>query len=82
MAGTLAESVRFGLDPRWYEQFVSQVQSLSTSTIDGLARKVISPDRLTWVVIGDLDRIEAPVRALNLGPVQQLDANGKQVPAR
>ncbi|MEN8819766.1 MAG: pitrilysin family protein [Abyssibacter sp.] len=81
VAGTLAESVRFGLDPRWYEQFVSQVQSLSTSTIDGLARQVISPDRLTWVVIGDLDRIEAPVRALNLGPVQQLDANGKQVPA-
>ena len=79
VAGTLSESVRFGLDPRWYEQFVSRVQALDTSTIDRLARRLITPDRMTWVVIGDLARIEPEVRALNLGPVQRLDADGKVI---
>ena len=37
------------------------------------------PDALTWVVVGDLKQTEAPVRALNLGPVTVLDADGKPV---
>ncbi|HTA66097.1 MAG TPA: insulinase family protein, partial [Xanthomonadaceae bacterium] len=42
----------------------------------------IHPDSLTWVVIGDLSKIEAPVRALNLGEVTVIDADGKPVPTR
>jgi len=34
---------------------------------------------MTWVIVGDLKQIEAPVRALNLGDVQVLDADGKPV---
>jgi hypothetical protein len=37
----------------------------------------LSPDALTWVIVGDLSKIEKPVRALNLGDVQVLDAEGK-----
>lgn len=82
VAGTLSESVRYGLDPRWYEQFVSRVQALDTSTVDGLAQSVIHSDTLTWVIIGDLDRIETDIRALELGPVQTLDVDGLPVAAR
>ncbi|HEY2344732.1 MAG TPA: pitrilysin family protein [Xanthomonadaceae bacterium] len=39
----------------------------------------IHPDSLTWVVIGDLAQIEAPVRALKLGEVTVIDADGKPV---
>jgi len=81
VASTLAESVRFGLDPRWYEQFVSRVQALDTATVDTLAQTLIAPESLTWVIIGDLDVIEADVRALGLGPVQVLDVDGQPVAA-
>jgi hypothetical protein len=47
---------------------------------------VIHPDALTWVIVGDLRKIEAPVRALNLGEVHVIDADGAPakdtVPAR
>ena len=82
VAGTLSESVRYGLDPRWHEQFVSRVQALDTSTVDGLAQSVIHSDTLTWVIIGDLDRIETDIRALELGPVRTLDVDGLPVAAR
>ena len=43
------------------------------------AARVIKPDSLTWIVVGDLKKIEAPVRALNIGPVSIIDADGKPV---
>jgi len=36
---------------------------------------------LTWVIVGDLSKIEAPIRALNLGEVVVLDSDGKLVGA-
>ena len=34
---------------------------------------------LTWVIVGDLRKIEAPVRALHLGEVHVIDADGHPV---
>ena len=41
----------------------------------------IHPDSLTWVVVGDLSKIESGIRALNLADVQVIDVDGKPVPA-
>jgi predicted Zn-dependent peptidase len=43
------------------------------------AAGLIKPAALTWVVVGDLSKIEAPVRALKLGTVSVIDADGKAV---
>ena len=40
--------------------------------------QTLDPEALTWVVVGDLSKIEKPVRALKLGEVQVLDADGKR----
>jgi hypothetical protein len=37
---------------------------------------VIEPDALTFVIIGDLAKIERPIRALDLGEVQLIDIDG------
>jgi hypothetical protein len=46
------------------------------------AAKAIEPNALTWVVVGDLSKIEQPVRALGLGEVSVVDADGKPVAAK
>ena len=43
------------------------------------AKEIVRPDALTWVVVGDLSKIEAGVRALKLGEVKVVDADGKVV---
>ena len=40
------------------------------------AAQAFRPDALTWVIVGDLAKIEAPIRQLGLGTVQVLDADG------
>jgi len=34
-----------------------------------MAQKYIKPDQWTWLIVGDLSKIEEPVRNLNLGTV-------------
>ena len=43
------------------------------------AAGAIRPGALTWVVVGDLARTEVELRALELGPVQVIDADGNPV---
>ena len=42
-------------------------------------KRLLAPDQLTWVVVGDLSGIEADVRALGFGAVQIVDVDGKPV---
>ena len=47
--------------------------ALTTVTLDQVraaARELILPDRLTWVIAGDLATIEEPVRTLEIGEVE------------
>ena len=45
----------------------------------GGAKRVVRPDNLVWVIVGDRAKIEAGVRELNLGELKFLDADGKPI---
>ena len=75
--GTLSDIVQNG----WADDYVQTLKSRLTAMPDELIREtgraLVKPDQITWVVVGDLAKIEAGVRQLNLGPVTVLDADGK-----
>ncbi|WP_426701782.1 M16 family metallopeptidase [Rhodanobacter sp. Col0626] len=54
----------------------SRIEAQSDASVEAAAKEIIHPDQLTWVIVGDLKKIEAPIRALKLGDVQVLDADG------
>jgi hypothetical protein len=58
---------------------VGAVTSVTSADISQSAGKLIHPDALTWVVVGDLAKIEDKVRALNFGELTIIDADGKPV---
>ena len=37
------------------------------------------PDAMSWVIVGDLSKIEAKIRALGLGAVEVWDAEGRKL---
>ena len=58
---------------------VREEQTIAFHPADPLqdaAGKLIHPDALTWVVVGDVAAIEAPIRKLGLGEVKVLDTDG------
>jgi predicted Zn-dependent peptidase len=60
----------------------SRIQAQTDASVEAAAREIIHPDRLTWVIVGDLAKIESPIRALKVGAVEVLDADGKPVAAK
>ncbi|MFC5582286.1 M16 family metallopeptidase [Rhodanobacter terrae] len=57
----------------------SRIERQSDASVQAAAKQLIHPDQLTWVIVGDLKKIGAPIRALKLGDVQVLDADGNAV---
>lgn len=69
VAGTLASNVRYNRPDNYVFQRKAQIEALSTAQLAQSVSATLDADALTWVVVGDLSQIEAPVRALNLGDV-------------
>jgi predicted Zn-dependent peptidase len=77
--GSLQSIVVYHRPDDYVQTYKQRVEAQTDSDIEAAAKQVIRPDALTWVVIGDLKQIEQPLRALKLGALQVLDADGKPV---
>ncbi|GAA3911921.1 M16 family metallopeptidase [Luteimonas lutimaris] len=76
--GTIGSIVRYDRPDNWVELRNAQIRDLTPEQVNAAAR-TLDPGALTWVVVGDLKQIEQPVRALDLGEVSIIDADGKPV---
>lgn len=76
VASSYADIVSFGLPDDYWNEFVDQVSALTPDLVADAARNLVRPDALTWVIVGDLAKIEAEIRELDLGRVKVLDADG------
>jgi zinc protease len=79
IAGSYGEILTFGLKDSYWNDFVGELTALTPADVNASAAKLIKPDALTWVVVGDLAKIEKPIRAGNFGEVTILDVDGKPV---
>lgn len=72
--GTLLSNDRYGRPDDYAMTLKGQYESLNTESIHDAAEEVIKPDKLTWLVVGDLSKIEQPIRDLGLGEVIVIEA--------
>ena len=75
---TIASNVLYGRPDDYVFQRKAAIEAITPAEVDAAA-KTIDPNGITWVVVGDLSKTEAAIRALNLGEVTILDAEGKPV---
>ncbi|MCK7476291.1 MAG: insulinase family protein [Candidatus Moduliflexus flocculans] len=76
---SLAEIVSYGLPADFYQKYSAQVQKLALEDLAKAARKILRPDALTWVVVGDRAQIEPRIRELGIADVFVIDADGNIV---
>jgi zinc protease len=63
----------------YFSTYASKVRALTTSDLTTAGKSFLNPDRLVWVVVGDLTKVEVGIRELNLGAVHVVDADGNAV---
>ncbi|UYB52629.1 insulinase family protein [Xanthomonas sp. AM6] len=74
--GTIVGIVRNGRPDDYVFKRKAEIEAMTPAQVREAAA-TLDANALTWVVVGDLKQIERPVRALKLGEVTVIDADGK-----
>ena len=77
IANKINDIVTYGFPEDYYAKYPDRVRATTTQNVVEIANKRIHPDNLAFVVVGDRAVIEEGVKALNLGPIEYLDADGR-----
>jgi len=73
--------IKYGRPDDSVQTLKARTEAITPAQAQSALAKVIKPDAITWVVVGDLSKVEKPLRALNLGEVTVIDADGRPVAA-
>jgi len=79
VSASIAELVRYGLPDNYYDTYTERVKSLDLPNVRKAAQDVVHLDRLIWVVVGDLAKIEPGIRELGYGDIRYINADGKLI---
>lgn len=60
----------------------ARTEAQTDAEVNQAAKEIIHPNQLTWVIVGDLSKIETPLEKLDMGHLQVIDADGKPVAAK
>ncbi len=79
LSGSLQSLIIWGLPLDFYTTYRERLAAVTPEDVARTAKSRLKPDNLIVVVAGDLSKIEAPIRARNLGTVEVWDANGNKI---
>ena len=74
---SIEELVRYGLPQDYFSTYAPKVRALDVPKVLTAAKKVLHPDKLVWVIVGDRAKIESSIRELGYGDLHILDGDGK-----
>ncbi len=77
--GAIASADAHGLPLDYGKGTTLRIGQVTLDQVRSVAKNTYRPDALTWVIVGDLARIEPEVRSLNFGPVEVWDVFGKRL---
>lgn len=75
--GALEDILTYGLPEDYFETYADNVRELELPDIERAAAAIVHPDRMAWIVVGDLAKIEEVVRELGFGQVRRLSTEGE-----
>ena len=79
LRGALSRIWMFGLSPDYWETYAGEVRAITLDDIQRVARDVIRPDQMVWVVVGDRAQVESGLKELEFGELTLIDTDGNPV---
>ncbi|HET8546898.1 MAG TPA: pitrilysin family protein [Bryobacteraceae bacterium] len=75
----ILDLVQYNLPEDYYDTYAAKVRALTTRDMATAAERLLQPDKLVWVVVGDREKIEKGIRELDVAEVHLIDADGNIV---
>jgi zinc protease len=79
LASRLSELLIFGLPFQYYRSYVDRIMAVTAADVQRVARKYVRTDQVSVVVVGDIGKIRHGIEALDLGPLNVVDLQGKPI---
>jgi zinc protease len=79
LTGRIQQLIVWGLPVDFYATYRERLAAVTPEDVRGAATSRLTPNNVIVVVAGDLSKIEAPIRARNLGTVEVWDPSGKKL---
>jgi zinc protease len=67
--------LNYGYPDDYFSTYARRVRALTEADLAAAAAKVVKPQAVIWVIVGDLAQIESGVRALGLGEVTVVEGD-------
>jgi zinc protease len=82
VGGSLQQIVTYGLADDYFDTYGAKVGALGAADVVRAAKAAVHPESVVWVVVGDRQKIEPGLKALGLGEIRLLDADGRPKAAK
>ncbi len=73
VAGSLSELVRFHYPDDYFQTYAARVAGIKPEEVGAVAKAMLRPEQLVWVVVGDREKIEDPIKKLGVGEVKVIE---------
>src|SRR5438445_4732394 len=71
----------YHLPNNYYQAYPAQVREVTPAIVQALATRLLKPESMVVVAVGDRAKIEPELKKLNLGGVELRDADAKPISA-
>ena len=72
VARSVAQLALHNLPDTYFEEFVPRLAQVTADDVSAAARQYLTPEKMSTVIVGDLDKIHGSLPGLGLGPHQVL----------
>jgi zinc protease len=79
VSSAIADMIVFDRPDDYVRTLKARIEGQTDDSVRAAAQAALQPTKLTWVIVGDLKKIEQPIRDLKLGEVTVLDREGKPI---
>ena len=76
LMSALREIINFGIAEDYYDTYAGKLDALKLEDIKAAAARVVKPNQMTWIVIGDMAKVGEGLRGLDFGAIQSMDTDG------
>lgn len=71
------EMIKYQYPDDYYQRYSNNVKNLELSQVQAAARKMIQPQNISWVVVGDRTQLESKLKTLGFGEVVIINSDGE-----
>lgn len=73
---SIIDIVKYGLPEDYYKTYNKQVNALTLQDVQKVTKQVVSPEKLTWFVVGDKAKIMDGLKELGFTEIIEIDPDG------